>query len=450
MKNKSDDWYVLLQFGIELGPMPRDNLDELAATGQLLSRDSVREGVDGEWFLVEDLHPLIDRTTEGHAFAESRPTETPAEDNPNEPAPGIEAADSTKNDQRSLESVVPESNRADESACGLPVAQSMDEVDYDTGPPAVNEDFLEISLGHTSTPLTGKVLGERASAFGEHSEGEPDFMLDSPKKPEELPSIEQGTAKRTLSDLLDSMGTQKKKPAETIPPAFPVPMTPSEDTRPLPEGSEEENVALEALAAEMLGCETPVSSLEQFSDCSDGDATAPAVPINSPPARAIPYPTCLEPLPSTEQSARLLSLPRLRVPRMATLIRPMIAVAAIVGLLNLISGGPEPDIHDEYSANYYIYAEYAAIYSELKERRNNTTDLTGWMSFVEHARSQIDEYNGWVEESDDPGGREKTLLLGVGRDMQALLSTAPDAESPHQERLDSILDQLSIIYRGAR
>jgi len=98
---------------------------------------------------------------------------------------------------------------------------------------------------------------------------------------------------------------------------------------------------------------------------------------------------------------------------------------------------------------YYIYAEYSAIYSELQDRRNNPADSTGWMSFAEQARAQIDEYNVWVEESAEPGDREKNLLLEAGRDMQELLSAAPDAESPHEERLDGFFRQLSEIYGDA-
>lgn len=442
MTDTSDHWYVRIQFGIELGPMPRSDLDELAETGQLLIGDSVREGANGEWFPARDLpglSPPNDLITEGDTSAEPRPTEPPADDSSSEPAPDFEAAELTENDQDSPEPVVLESNRVDESAGGLPGAQSLDEFDFDTGPSAVKEDVSDDSPSGTSPPLAGTALDERTPAL-----------------PEDVPSVERNTAKQTLPDFPDSVETQEEKSAEeseaadTEPAALPDPLTPSADGGPFPDFSEDEDVEFAEQSSELPDPLAPVASREPFPDSPDEDGTDPAEPTNLPPAIAIPYATDLGSLPSTEQSARSLPPIRLPVPRMASLIRLAIAVAVIVGLWKLIGGGgPEPDIYDEYSAMYYIYAEYSAIYSELQDRRNNPADSTGWMSFAEQARAQIDEYNVWVEESAEPGDREKNLLLEAGRDMQELLSAAPDAESPHEERLDGFFRQLSEIYADA-
>ncbi len=396
MTNTSDHWYVRIQFGIELGPMPRSDLDQLAETGQLLIGDSVREDANGEWFPAGDLPGLFppnDLITEGDTSSEPRPTEPPPDYSSSESAPDFEAAESTENDQDSPEPVVLESNRVDESAGGIPVAQSLDKFDFDTGPSAVKEDVSDDYPSGTSPPLAGTALDER-----------------------------------TLPD----------------------PLKPFADRNPFTDFSEEKDVEFVERSSELPAHLAPVASHEPFPDSPDEDGTDPADPTNLPPAIAIPYATDLESLPSTEQSARSLQSIRLPVPRMASLIRLAIGVAVIVGLWKLIGGGgSEPDIYDGYTASYYIYAEYSAIYSEIQDRRNNPADLTGWMSFAEQARAQIDEYNVWVEESAEPGDREQNLLLDAGRDMQELLSAAPDAESPHEKRLDGRFRQLSEIYRDA-
>lgn len=59
MPLSSNQWFVQMDLGVVLGPMPRDELVDLAQTGALLERDLVRNGADGTWQSAGDVHGLF-------------------------------------------------------------------------------------------------------------------------------------------------------------------------------------------------------------------------------------------------------------------------------------------------------------------------------------------------------------------------------------------------------
>ncbi|HUY87633.1 MAG TPA: DUF4339 domain-containing protein [Pirellulales bacterium] len=65
----SGNWYCLA-FGIELGPMARDDLAQLASSGQLSPDSQVREGAAGAWVAARTVAGLF--PAGGEAIAESR------------------------------------------------------------------------------------------------------------------------------------------------------------------------------------------------------------------------------------------------------------------------------------------------------------------------------------------------------------------------------------------
>ncbi len=97
-----------------------------------------------------------------------------------------------------------------------------------------------------------------------------------------------------------------------------------------------------------------------------------------------------------------------------------------------------------------IYAQYVAVYKELQQRRENTSDQAGWNDFVAQARAEIEEHLPWLESHATPGAREKSLLLYVGRDLHEMLGQPRESEYPHQKRVDGILNQLQAIYTPSK
>ncbi len=72
MSESSFDWFVQMTGGIALGPMPREDLTELAASGGLMPSDLVRKGEKGDWRPASQITGLIpeladDATTLGES-----------------------------------------------------------------------------------------------------------------------------------------------------------------------------------------------------------------------------------------------------------------------------------------------------------------------------------------------------------------------------------------------
>ncbi len=93
-----------------------------------------------------------------------------------------------------------------------------------------------------------------------------------------------------------------------------------------------------------------------------------------------------------------------------------------------------------------IYASYVAIYKELQQQSEGTQDQARWAEFVTRAKKQLDQTVPWLEERAQPGDREKSLLLYVGRDLQEMLEQPPGTPGPHQKRLNAFFEQLSEMY----
>ena len=64
MSESSFDWFVQMAGGIVLGPMPREDLTELAASGGLLRDDLVRLGEEGTWRPASEIAGLLPELTD--------------------------------------------------------------------------------------------------------------------------------------------------------------------------------------------------------------------------------------------------------------------------------------------------------------------------------------------------------------------------------------------------
>jgi hypothetical protein len=65
----SEQWYCIA-FGIELGPMPRDDLRMLASRGELLPDSQVRQGPSGAWVAARTIAELFPSAVDSRWYYE--------------------------------------------------------------------------------------------------------------------------------------------------------------------------------------------------------------------------------------------------------------------------------------------------------------------------------------------------------------------------------------------
>ena len=51
-------WYVQMHKGLLLGPMSRENREELARQGAIVPADQIRQGEDGRWCQLSEIHEV--------------------------------------------------------------------------------------------------------------------------------------------------------------------------------------------------------------------------------------------------------------------------------------------------------------------------------------------------------------------------------------------------------
>ena len=93
MSESSFEWFVQMAGGIVLGPMPRDDMTELAESGGLLPHDLVREGENGNWRPASDVSGLLAELDDDSALLGESP-----EDADFELQPGLQLLDDPLND----------------------------------------------------------------------------------------------------------------------------------------------------------------------------------------------------------------------------------------------------------------------------------------------------------------------------------------------------------------
>ena len=428
MTNPPVQWYARLGFGIEFGPMPRGDLDELVETGQLLINDFVREGDEGEWIPARELPGLFPSDESNTGITPQPETPLTATDEQQPDFDEEEAKDLP--DASSHVSATP-------SQDGIPIAHSLDEFDLETGPsPPPPDQPVGVCSPDRPEDLTHEFDSEQ-NVVSQESESEIE------ETPEAEPDISDPATEADTSPTWTPV--QPQTPESQLPD----PMAPVADRGPFPDYPEEDetdSTELESYEAATKSAAlpdplAPVSGREPFPEFPEEDESEQPLSFVVPaPQTAVPAAEEHTPTDTNPPDIRPVRPGfRFTLPRIGSLVRLCIAVALITGLWKLISGGPETN----------IYAEYSAIYSELQERRSNPVDRAGWIDFSEAARAQIAESNPWLEANAEPGDREKNLLLYAGRDMLELLNAAPDTDSPHQERLEGFFQQLSEIYGEA-
>jgi len=93
-----------------------------------------------------------------------------------------------------------------------------------------------------------------------------------------------------------------------------------------------------------------------------------------------------------------------------------------------------------------ICSSYVAIYEELQQSREATSEQPDWVDFRARAKTQLDKTVPWLEEQAKPRDRTKSLLLYAGRDLQKLLDIPRDLPNPHQKRMSAFVEQPQELY----
>ena len=410
MSSSSDRWYARLGVGIELGPMPHEDLIELAQTGQLLASDEVRDGSDGEWCpatRLPDLFGDADSTDPASGSSDGQQERGAAN------VPLETASDDSAAEQH--DASPPEQSEA------IPVAESLDELEVESEQPTElmapqtptptdadtsDEPDFELNLPQPAPDVVAdlKPVPDQDPQPVPEQLDEPDFELNLPQP--DPPTPAHTTPAATFTDLpeLQPPPPRPNSPArqlrsESVQEAAP-PSVPMQDTAPSP-----------LIEPQLPGPDRP-SALDVMKPAAtlDADASEPVTLRRTPLSRLL----------------RALSLAG--------------AAAALLSFIWWLLPGPERD----------IYTDYLAIYKELRERKSNPNDQSGWNEFAAHSKTLIDDANPWLEETAMPGDRDRNLLLYAGRDLRKLLEKSPDSESPHQQRLDGFFQQLEEIYASSR
>jgi hypothetical protein len=115
MSESSFDWFVQMAGGVVLGPMPREDLAELAQSGGLLPGDLVRKGEEGDWQPASEVDGLIPRLAGESSLDDKSP-----EDADFELQPGLQLLDDSPVVEAPSVSGAPEDAGA-ESSPGEPV-----------------------------------------------------------------------------------------------------------------------------------------------------------------------------------------------------------------------------------------------------------------------------------------------------------------------------------------
>jgi len=400
MSTSSNQWYVEMSAGITLGPMPFDDVVELAETSAIMRGDRVREESSKDWKSAHEVPGLFADggslspdsgvvSLSGFEVAEpsTEPSTEPRTREPlesEEPATPPEATDGVVRlgEFRVLlgESETTAENADDSASALLRAASSLETVD----PKPVPVEKVK--------PLGKKQPEQREISKSGSSLEVPDDGIPSLDIPAEMP-----TGGSPASD----------------PPSHPLDIPESQSVANQPRPTEPDTREAPApldLAALING------------GVEDGAPPTHPVPAATPP----PFKPPIKPWkPPVDQFKSLA-------------VRGGLALAAVVvvwTLASLVMPDMEEATYDQYAA---IYLEYQSL--------TEAPDSGSWSEFATRAKAELDETLPQLEAAAIPGERSKSLLLYAGRDLRTALNLAPGAANPHAKRLAGFFEQLNELH----
>lgn len=400
-----------LGFGASLGPMPLEDLVQLARDGALMDQDKVRQGSSGAWFEARECPWLFDETLLTRTN-EPEPVEY------NIIAPRITVAPTPPMDEDDEDDAV--------------------EIVWDTEPEEENEvEFAEAEVVEADEGLT---------LVTDAIETEESITLA-------VDGLEVDESITLAAEAAEVPKIQPRKPA--VRPTPPVaeqpaarPMTPQQPATPAVAKAEfvvreTEKVVEPSSKAESysLHVEQPAARMEPQQPPAANPVSAPAPAAVSPPETLMTAPRSEPAAPRVRPSPPVRGYvpPTMRQDReSAKWLRIGLATSAVCCLALVVwMLWPKRETN--------IYASYEGLYREWHQHRSQEAQ-GGWDEFTTRAKQELETSIPWLEETARPGDRERNLLLYVGRDLKDIVSNPRGYESPHRERLEEFMSQLREIH----
>jgi hypothetical protein len=397
MSTSSNQWYVEMSAGITLGPMPFDDVVELAETSAIMRGDRVREESSKEWKSAHEVPGLF------------------ADGGSNDSDSGVVSLSGFEVAQASTEARTQEPAKSEEPA---PTPEVTDGV--------VRLGEFEVLLGVSETAAEN--ADDPASALLRAASSletvEPTAVAPRKVEPVKKREPEQRAVAKPVPSLVSpDDGIPALDIPSEIPPSSSPALAPPSHTLDLRETAAVANDARTSEpdtreARAPLDLATLVSA-----GVEDGPAPAPPVPAAAPPPFKPPFKPWRPPV-------------KLRNKQLV--VRGSFALAAVAGvwgLFSLLKSDMEVATYDQYAA---IYLEYESL--------TESPDSGSWTEFATRAKAELDETLPQLEAVAVPGEHSKSLLLYAGRDLRTALDLTPEATNPHAERLAGFFEQLNALH----
>lgn len=389
MSESAFDWFVQMTSGVALGPMPREDLVELAQSGGLLQHDLVREGEDGDW-------------------------------RPASEVPGLLSVDF--DDSESL-------GETDEATASI----ETDNILAIDGPLE-----LDVPIAGNSVPTLPPRPTPPKRPGSPPQPVSPAPPRQAPTQPaESTPQQREQTATTNHPVTAAPPPPSKQTPPE--PPDWLANASSLDDPPSLPD-----HFDLSRLEDENFDDDDDWEDSSPYALKAENEPV-PLVRIGKKTPSSPGTQTPSTP-PRRRTSTRRAISDRVAegwswVPR--SLRRKLIW--AVVGAVALaIFEFAAPSLLPGNAR--YIYEEFVSIHDEMQAFDDGTLDAAGWNEFTQSASEELDAALPWLEENAVPGDRVTSLLLYVGRDLQEMIRLPPGSERPHQQRVDGFFDQLDEFY----
>jgi hypothetical protein len=407
MSTSSNQWYVEMSAGITLGPMPFDDVVELAETSAIMRGDRVREESSKEWKSAHEVPGLF------------------ADGGSNDSDSGVVSLSGFEVAQASTEARTQEPAKSEEPA---PTPEVTDGV--------VRLGEFEVLLGVSETAAEN--ADDPASALLRAASSletvEPTAVAPRKVEPVKKREPEQRAVAKPVPSLVSP---DDGIPALDIPeldvPELDVPAEPPQGSPPASatpshrlDIPDRQSVATQSRTSEPDTREAR-APLDLATLVSAGVEDGPASTLPVPAAAPLPFKPPIQPW-----------RPPVKLRNKQLVVRGSFALAAVAGvwgLFSLLKSDMEVATYDQYAA---IYLEYESL--------TESPDSGSWTEFATRVKAELDETLPQLEAVAVPGEHSKSLLLYAGRDLRTALDLTPEATNPHAERLAGFFEQLNALH----
>ena len=395
MSASSNQWYVEMSAGITLGPMPFDDLVELAETSALMRNDRVRQESADTWQPACEIRGLF---------------------------PAAEPDVSVGNVVSLAAYEVRDSVTKDAAARAAPKRKAPKEK-------------RKKKKRSTTEPVSSQGKVVRLS----------DFEVQSGNEDLSVGGLGQNSGRRRVAAV--------QKPARTDV-AIPLPLDSLRRSVRSEHGSSGKSV--QNLQAASVEADSLAKKSPDLASCSDRDrviehrdalaGTESLEKLRADDELATTAPI-LDDRTALDDSADAVSA-TVQVPvkpwtppvdRRLQVLKATGTLAGVVVVVWTLWWVWRPDVEQ------VTYSRYAALYEEYQSV-NTASDENRWSEFTTRAKAELDESIPLLEVEAVPGERSKSLLLYAGRDLRTALDLNVGTDNPHAERLAGFFEQLNELH----